>query len=36
VLVYALIAAAGIFVLGLRRMHRPVPAARGHPLPAED
>ena len=35
-LVYALIAFAGIFLLGLRNVHRRAPTPRVHPLPAED
>jgi MFS transporter, DHA1 family, multidrug resistance protein len=35
-LVYALIAFAGIFVLGLRNVHRHPAATMVHPLPAED
>ena len=36
VLVYALIAVAGIFLLGLRNVHRHAPTPRVHPLPVED
>jgi DHA1 family bicyclomycin/chloramphenicol resistance-like MFS transporter len=36
VLLYALIAGAGIFLLGLRGVHRHAPTPRVVPLPAED